>query len=980
MSTFDIFTDAPGLLRAESINITLKFDRTGPTTGRVSWNIPTPAAGCAAENQAYCGMLITIDTKPAAAGKGPQRGTMYNSDPTVDANLFAGDYIETAMVIGGFYQDRTTTFFDVTGLRANTPYYVTGYPVDCELRYFIEGVHAYSADFKNRGTDGTHGTQVVVLNSNATPMGRQPTDSTGLSLTQSYDFNIQLGVVPRPNRPIDSVECVLTPPTYTITVAGANSQTYEDLVGEINSKFATLANATQSPTPPNAGGYYWNAQVKKLFQWNGHQHVEIPVLYEPSTPTNVIVGTYWYDGTILSMWNGTTWVPTPIIELGNDPTVPLADTSYWFNGTKVFLWNGVTWCDTNAVIGTADPSAAATIVGGSFWYDETTGMFYKWNNELLMWVTTSVIQSSHDPNMLPVGTTWYNEVSGVVQSYNTVSPGWNVETNVAIAEIAPTTPAPGKYWYNPADMEMFRRNDTNTAWVQVDVIVTPFDPTQRASCDLWWDVDTDQLFAWDVLNSVWKLVTAFYTQATDPAAAPTMVDGFTWYNPDTGTLYVWEGNCFVQQTVTYSAADPITSVTPGTAWYNPTTGLWYIRDVSTWLAIDPVNSPSDPRSLASGTFWFNSSNNGLQMWNGAAWMTVMFQTTPYTPATGTLWYDTTSNTLKQWNGIAWVIAAAIATVELDCNGNLLFTDATVGSTSFVNISDGTLFSSLSVVTTIHDPKPGADGASDTPSYMEVGIGTDGSDAIRKALANDIRHELGYPVVNVELTQEQIDYAISRALGVLRQQSGIAYKRGFFFMAIPPNEQRFFLTNKISGMNKIVDVLGVYRMTSAFLASAHGAGVYGQIVLQHLYNMGTFDLLSYHIMGEYTKLMEMLFAARLTYTWNEQTRELWIHNRFPMSEKMVCIEAAVERTEQDIMSDRYVQPWIRKYATAYCRIMLAEIRGKFSTLPGASGSVTLNAAELRQTGQQELQECMDDIDSYVVDKPEEYGIGTQFTFG
>lgn len=182
------------------------------------------------------------------------------------------------------------------------------------------------------------------------------------------------------------------------------------------------------------------------------------------------------------------------------------------------------------------------------------------------------------------------------------------------------------------------------------------------------------------------------------------------------------------------------------------------------------------------------------------------------------------------------------------------------------------------------------------------------------------------------------------------------------------------------MNKIVDILGIYRLTSSFLSSAHGAGVYGQIVLQHLYNMGTFDLLSYHIMGEYTKLMEMLFAARLTFTWNEQNRELFIHHRFPFVERMVAIEASVERTEQDILSDRYARPWVRRYAAAVCRLILAEIRGKFSTLPGAGGSVTLNAETLRQASATEIEALLTEIENYIVDRPEEWGIGQTFTFG
>ena len=333
----------------------------------------------------------------------------------------------------------------------------------------------------------------------------------------------------------------------------------------------------------------------------------------------------------------------------------------------------------------------------------------------------------------------------------------------------------------------------------------------------------------------------------------------------------------------------------------------------------------------------------------------------------------------QWNGVAWIVATPVATCELDCNGNMIFTDSTLGGLSFITLTDSSLFQSLANKFTFHNETPGTDGTSDEASYNELGIGTDGSIEERLQLHNEIRYELGYPTIDVEVTAQQLDYAIDKALGEYRARSSNAYRRGFFFMFIIAENQNFILSSKISGMNKIVDVLGVYRLTSSFLSSAHGAGVYGQIVLQHLYNMGTFDLLSYHIMAEYTKLMEILFAARVAFTWNEQTRTLQLQNRFPFSERQICIEATTERTEQDLLTDRYTRVWMRRYALAVTRLILAETRGKFSSLPGAGGAITLNASDLRQAATTEIEACLLEIEQYVADKPEEYG-KFDFTWG
>lgn len=978
MSTFDLQPAAPGLLRAESVNITLKFERTGPTTGRVSWNIPTPAAGCTAENQAYCGILVTIDTTPASIDKMPTNGQVYSSDPTVDLNLFAGDKLGTAYVVGGFYNDRTTTFFDVTGLKPNTPYYVSGFPMDCQYRYYVEGVHAYSVDYKNRGTDGTNGTQAVLLNYTSTPAGVKTTDYTGLMPRIVYDFKLQLGVTPKPNRPLDPSECKLAAPMYTIEVDGTFAQTYDELVAAINQQLALLKNCVQGPLAPNTGAYYWNSGQKKLFQWNGSSHVEVPVIYDTQTPNSVSTGSYWLNPTtnVLSVWSGSAWVVVTVINSSFNPLAPTADTSFWFDGTNAYVWNGHAWCQITTIIQATDPSLAVDPPDGSYWLNTSTGVLYKWNTAIDIWVAVNAIEYDVNPNALTNGTYWFNESSNQLYEYNTPAPGWNLQSNVSVTEIAPSTPAPGKFWYKPTTQQLFQWN--GTVWNELDVLSFPNDPTMRNYCDLWWNTDTDVLNVWDNINSVWVAVTSFYQQVNDPSSAPAIAPGTAWYDTDDGKLYVYENGCFKEVAFINMPTNPVTTIANGTVWYNGT--AWFVKGALGWTEIDLVTSANDPTTLPVGTFWFNPTGNALQQWNGTVWVAVAYSIVPLTPQKGTCWYDLSVGQLKEWNGVTWTAATPLATVELDCNGNLLFTDMTVGSMSYVGLTDGTLFDALDAPFKIGNSLPGADGASDVPTYAELGVGTDGSNAIRDSIINELRYDLGYPVVDVELTKEQMDYAVSRAISELRSRTGLAYKRGFFFMSIKSNEQKFYLTNKVSEMNKIVDILGVYRLTSSFLSSAHGAGVYGQIVLQHLYNMGTFDLLSYHIMGEYTKLMEMLFAARITFSWNEQTRELHLHHRFPYRERMVCVEATVERTEQDIMSDRYAKSWIRKYAGGVCRLMLAEIRGKFSSLPGAGGSISLNANELRQAGNEAIAECLDEIDNYIADKPDEYGIGTQFVFG
>lgn len=979
-SPFDIRSDAPGLLRAEALKITLKFERTGPTTGRISWNIPSPAAGCTADTQAYCGIVITLDTTPPNLASTPKNGMIYKADPTADKNLFAGDKIGTSFVIGAFYQDRTTTFFDITGLRPNVPYYVSGYPVDCQNRYFIEGVHAFSLQQSNK-SNATSGFQIIEMNS---LNGVNPTDSTNLAPSVDYAFEVVLGFNTKPVIPPPRGICLSNKETVsTITVNGTNAQTYQELVNEINKQFALLQNCPQGPLPPNTGMLYWRANDQKLFTWNGAALIEIPVYVQTFAPNNVGVGSWWFDITNNKLYfrNLTGWIQVSVISYTTDPSQPTCDETVWFDGTKAFLWSGNAWCELVVYNQLTDPSLAKNVPCGSFWYDIQGTTLYKWNDKTNIWNETTAVQSFYDPNALPVGAYWFQENQNKLFVWNTPNPGWNEISSVRIVETEPTLPVPGMLWYNPVTEILLKRNATNTDWDEIPVITFPVDPTQRTSCDVWWNIDTETLFVWDVLNNTWNEVFTFYQQITDPTFPPKLEDGDVWYNPQTNKLYVWQNNCFVEVEFIFWPSDPLQGfILNETVWFNTTTKTWYVWNGTGWDQIFPTSSLVDPTTIPAGTYWFNTSNASLQLWNGVSWVSVLYTQTSIIPSVGTCWFDSSTDTLKEWDGYEWAVKSAPAFVELNCNGHLVFTNTLTGGDSAIAVRDITLFKSLGVGVKFLDPVIGADEVSNNPSYNELGVGTDGSADERYKLMNEIRYDLGYPTVDVELTPEQLDLAITKALEEIRDRASAAYKRGFFFLQIRPETQRYLLTNKTAEFNKIVSVLGAYRLTSAFMSSAHGAGIYGQIVLQHLYNMGTFDLLSYHIISEYVELLEVLFAGRITFTWNEQKRELWLHHRFPFAERMILLEVAVERTEQDIINDRYLRPWIRRFATAQARLILAEIRGKYSTLPGAGGSVTLNASDLRAEAEKQIQQCLDDLDAYVSDLPEEYGMGTQFLLG
>jgi hypothetical protein len=996
MGTFDSHVDAPDQIRIEGENITISFERTGDATGTLSWNIPPPAAGCNSENQAYTGIVIVGNTVANSAQNWPADGTVYSGDPTLDSDLHTGSELGGGLVVGAFYNDKTTTTLDVSGLQANTAYFFTAHAVDNVNRYHKQGVSTYALPYLYReGTSDRSAFQEITFDANVSSSA-----ATGLSSGATYTIDLN----------VDGTN-------YDVTVRGSEAQTFGALVDEINYQIQFLENPTQGAQGPNAGSY-WYAD-EKLYQWDGETHNELSVINDDTDPSDVDNGEYWLDtaNDLLYLRSAGAWSAITPTESGNDPADP-NDGSYWMeidgspeSPIRAWEWEATTWCEKTLYTQSTDPSCAPTLTDGTFWFDENTSFLKQWNTTLSRWDTVEGIAWDVDPRTPTLGSFWFNDTDNELyeRTTNTV---WTQRTVIVSSSQPSNTYVNGTYWWDRVNEQLYVKQAGSPLWAPLDAIVWGSDPTLTSSCDLWWDLSSSPqvLKKWDAVNSEWDVVESFTISTTDPSLAATVPTGAIWAQTG-GTSIVywkWDGSQFVQissANVFETLTDP-TVVSDGDVWHDTTNDVYYECTLLTWTAVDPIKSTQDPTTLAAGTFWYNTTAGTLNMWNGAAWVNILFSTTPLYPSTGTLWYNTTTETLLEWNTttLSWETSTPIATATLNSsrgsckpNGNIVFETSTLGSdgailvgsandqslSTFASISyllTGSLWDALDPrVATAQPNVVGVDGLTGEHSYNRLGVGTDGSADERRELADSIRRQLGHPTITVELDKEQLDTAIQKSIESLRQRSASAYRRVYFFMDAKPGVQNYLLTNERAGFHKIVNIMGVWRVTSAFLSTVHAAGVYGQTIIQHLYHMGTYDLVSYHLISDYIEQLEQLFATRVTYTWDENSREFFMFQRITRDER-VLLDAVIERTEQELMTNRYTKKWIERWALGEAKLMLAQIRGKYATLPGAGGGVALNAGDLTASAQEDFARCDAEIDDFVVNDVENLGIGSELIIG
>jgi hypothetical protein len=977
MGVYNNYADKPGLIKLEGQEITLKFVRNNDGTGTIKWNIPPPAEGCTADTAAYDGIVITVDSKPANyISTSPKDGTFYNGDPTTDRDVNLGDKLDTAMVVGAFYNDRTTTSLTITGVRARTSYYVSAYAVDNVGRYHREGVHAYSlptgVQETANATDDQAAFQDILIE---TLGGVGSNAATNLDATKAYTFKIW----------INNVE-------YTININGVDAQTYSDLMDAINEQFMLLGNPIELPFPPNHGGYYWDATNKKLFQWDGFVNVHLDPIVSDLDPSMPIVGTYWYNPTteLLKQYEIGGWQSRSFLSFGFDPTNMPCD-QLWFDGTNAWQWDGNHWNKLCVYIQTTNPALAPVLSCDSFWYDNTHKLLYKWDDQIKMWNEVLAILSYKNPNLLNTGDFWYDETASLVKEF--VGGTWNTLSNIRYSERNSTggldNPVANLYWFIPSELTLFERDNTNTVWVQKEITLYPTDPRVRNSGDLWWNesISTNPLLVWDSLNSVWIAVELFVQTSVDPSLPPNLPSCAVWFNPTDSTLKLISGvTC---NTVPYISFpfDP-TQPLVYRYWYNTTTKKFNYWNGVSWDVITPIITDIDPFAVSLNQLWFDTAHNLLKKWNGTTWDILTYSLTPLVPTVGTQWFDTANEQLYVWDGSTWAVSAGIAGVQFIKAKNrfgrdyMHFYTTGIGCTFhiFYEATAMDLFSQVKPSLIYTDPVSGSSGIDAGPMYNQIGVGDDGSPDERRELQSRLRSALGAPSVTVELTKEQLDQCIDYALLNIRKYSTLAYKRGYFFLDLRPNQQTYLLTNKCVGFNKIVDINAIYRMGSAFFRTSYaGNDLFGVAALQQLYTIGAFDMLSFHMVSSYIKELEKLFASNIMYQWNERSRELRMYQNF-MARERVLIDGTVERTEQDLIVDRELRLWIIEWCLIEAKLMLSQVRGKYQQLPGPNGSTSLNTQDLITQSQQEKDKLLEQLSDMAMQGIGEVGLRSHFILG
>lgn len=374
----------------------------------------------------------------------------------------------------------------------------------------------------------------------------------------------------------------------------------------------------------------------------------------------------------------------------------------------------------------------------------------------------------------------------------------------------------------------------------------------------------------------------------------------------------------------------------GVKWVTATPSNLQLRDPSGWVSLGKVASASAlPETPSVGDFYWNYTTMRPQYWDGSTWVNpdntnTLFNGPPLqpafvlpatveteelpTPIIGQLYYNTTTKVLNVWTGVKWQQA------NTDQQG--------------------------------------------TPLTDKVSIGNDGSYDERLRLINILKGQLGWPVLCVELKEEQFNIAIDNALDNYRLYCDAAYNRRFVLYTLRKDQTLYYLNSRADKTDHIVSINKIHRLNILGANSLNwDSNVFFQTFLNQYYSSGYTDILSIHLMHSLSEDFNRIFAGDFTFLWDEPSRELQLTRRVTRDEKVI-LECMMERTEQELLIDRWAKQFLTNWAEAECKMILGQIRSKYSSgTPGPAGTITLNGSDLIAQAQQEMTDLKASIQNY-----------------
>nr|DAV04586.1 MAG TPA: neck protein [Caudoviricetes sp.] len=242
-------------------------------------------------------------------------------------------------------------------------------------------------------------------------------------------------------------------------------------------------------------------------------------------------------------------------------------------------------------------------------------------------------------------------------------------------------------------------------------------------------------------------------------------------------------------------------------------------------------------------------------------------------------------------------------------------------------------------------------------------------SVRENLKANILRRLGNEMIDIELSDGQLETCIDLALRKLKQRSDAFVEESLVLLTLIKNQKEYVLPDEIIEIQQIyrrgysrsfgsttgtnIDPFAVSSMTNVYmLGTMNGRS--------QLYSPSTFEL--YH---NYMKTWGKMMGMYMNYTFNPNTHKLILAENPRGDDEIILLHSYVDKPDYEVIQDRYAGLWVENWAFAESMELLGRIRDRFKSLAGPLGSgISQDGAELKNDAKAMKEELTKELNNFV----------------
>ena len=250
----------------------------------------------------------------------------------------------------------------------------------------------------------------------------------------------------------------------------------------------------------------------------------------------------------------------------------------------------------------------------------------------------------------------------------------------------------------------------------------------------------------------------------------------------------------------------------------------------------------------------------------------------------------------------------------------------------------------------------------------------GQPASRTELRDYCLRQLGFPVLEINVDDDQIEDAIDDALQYYRERHYDGVERMYLKHEFTAADETKFetsdTTTTINGdvweeRNRYISIPPHVMGISKVFGLASNAirnnlfGIEYQIFLNDLYAVGSLDMLNYYMVKQWMETIDMVLnnGSFVEFRFNQRQDRLYLDvGKDMLDEDVYVIIDCYRALDPDTFTQVYNDPFVKKYTTALIKRQWGQNLIKFNGIQ-LPGGVSMNGRELYTDAVNEIAEMM-----------------------